>query len=358
MEFTKEKTNVAKGVAICLMFSNHLYAFPDRLLNGNSYIPLIPFLNLESYVGRFGTVCVAIFLFLSGYGMFLGYSQSQKTLLHYLITKLKSFYLTYWLYFLIFVPIGIFCFPKETLWQSEQLRYSAAPIVLLRNFVGWDATYNQEWWFVRMFVLTLLFLFPLYIKLAEKNITFVAFVSLLLFALSFKVNAYGQFGFIAWQPSFALGLLCAKTKFFSSNLVKDFDAFKWPWVFAWLLLGFILRTKIGGSNFDFLIVAFLIYFSVRMIEILRLSRSLAYLGERSFPLWLIHSFFCYYYFQDLVYLPKWSPFVFSLLTVMSLLSVLGVEYLCSTLQQIKGFSNPSTRQIDQFRLRLKSIYRR
>jgi peptidoglycan/LPS O-acetylase OafA/YrhL len=53
---------------------------------------------------------------------------------------------------------------------------------------------------------------------------------------------------------------------------------------------------------------------------------LAYLGEYSFPLWLVHSFFCYYYFQDIIYFPKWSPFIFMLLITMSLLSVVGIEY--------------------------------
>lgn len=45
MEFTKEKTNIAKGVAICLMLVHHLYAFSDRLLDGNTYIPVFPFHN-------------------------------------------------------------------------------------------------------------------------------------------------------------------------------------------------------------------------------------------------------------------------------------------------------------------------
>lgn len=31
MEFTKEKTNIAKGIAICLMLAFHLYAFEERL---------------------------------------------------------------------------------------------------------------------------------------------------------------------------------------------------------------------------------------------------------------------------------------------------------------------------------------
>ena len=70
MEFTQEKTNVAKGVAICLMFSTHLYSFSDRLLNGNYYIPLIPFFDMEFYARSFGNICFSMFLFISGHGMY------------------------------------------------------------------------------------------------------------------------------------------------------------------------------------------------------------------------------------------------------------------------------------------------
>ena len=87
MEFTKEQTNIAKGVAICLMFIHHLYGFSDRILNGNSYIPLIPFFNVEAKIADFGNICISMFLFLSGYGMILGYLHSKETLLSYSIKK-------------------------------------------------------------------------------------------------------------------------------------------------------------------------------------------------------------------------------------------------------------------------------
>lgn len=337
MEFTKQNTNIAKGVAIFFMFAHHLYSFDDRLLNGNTYIPLIPFFNAEAYIGRFGNICVSMFLFLSGYGMFLGYLRSEKTLLNYSLVKLRNFYSIYWSYFLIFVPIGIFFFPKVTLWHSAQARYSAAPITFIANLLGWDSTYNGEWWFVKVFAVTLLLLFPFYEKLASKNVIYVAFASLLLFSLSSKVDAYDKLGFIFWQTSFALGIICAKLKFFSSHLIKDLDELGWIWVLSWLSLCFILRTKIGSSAYDFLITPFFIYFSVRAIILLRLSRLFAYLGSYSFPLWLTHSFFCYYYFQDIIYFPKWSPLIFILLITMSLLSVLGIEYLRSSFLRLTMF---------------------
>ena len=352
MEFTKERTNIAKGVAICLMFAHHLYAFNYRLLNGNSYIPVVPFIDIESYIGKFGNICVSMFLFLSAYGMYLGYLRSnKKTALHYALLKLKNFYLTYWLYFIIFVPIGIFFLRDVTFWDSNRVHYSAEPITILRNFIGWDSTYNAEWWFIQMFVMILLILFPLYAELAKKDIILILFTSLILFYFSSKVNPWGKYGFIFWQTSFAVGIVCSKLKFFSSSLVQHLDKYKWFHIVCGLLLCFLLRFRFDGADYDFLITPVFIYFSIRLVESLRLSTIFSYLGKYSFPLWLIHSFFCYYYFQDFIYFPKYSLLVFILLTISSLLSVLAIEYLFSHLSYL---TSPCTGQIEKLCLRFKN----
>jgi peptidoglycan/LPS O-acetylase OafA/YrhL len=336
MEFTKKQTSIAKGVAICLMFVHHLFNYPDfsyRFWPGNSYTPLIYFFNLEAYLARFGDICVSIFLFLSGYGLFLGWTGSQHSPIRYSVNKIKDFYLTYWIYFLIFVPIGLLFFQKQTLWGSTQLRYSGDPITFLRNFLGWSSTYNAEWWFVRLFVLTLLFLCPVYLKLTEKYTVWIGVISLFLFvfALRFEVNPYlSKFNFIIWQTSFALGIICAKFNFFSSRFIRYLDKLGWIWVLSGLLLcvliGLILRSGVG-IKYDFLIAPIFIYFSIRTVGMLQLNKLFAYLGQYSFPLWLVHSFFCYYYFQKFIFFPRWSPLIFLLLSTSSLLSILGIEQL-------------------------------
>ncbi|MBE8990796.1 acyltransferase family protein [Nostoc sp. LEGE 12450] len=334
MEFTKKQTSIAKGVAICLMFVHHLFNYQDfgyRFLPGNSYTPLIYFFNLEAYLAHFGNICISIFLFLSGYGLFLGWVRSQQSPIRYSVDKIKDFYLTYWIYFIIFVPIGLLFFQRETLWNSTKLRYSGDPITFLLNFLGWSSTYNQEWWFVRIFVLTLLFLCPVYLKLTEKNTVWIAVISLFLFALSFKIDPFPSIlNFTIWQTSFALGIICAKLNFFSSHSIRYLDKLGWIWVSSGLLLclliGLNLRARVG-IKFDFLIAPIFIYFSVRTVEMLQLNKFFAYLGQYSFPLWLVHSFFCYYYFQDFIYFPKWSPLIFLLLLIVSLLSILGIEQL-------------------------------
>ena len=78
--FTKEDTLIIKAVSVLLMFFHHLFAQPDRLENGITYIPLfyIGTEAVETYIGIFGKLCVALFLFLGGYGTFLSCKESSS----------------------------------------------------------------------------------------------------------------------------------------------------------------------------------------------------------------------------------------------------------------------------------------
>ncbi|WP_222422519.1 acyltransferase family protein, partial [Yersinia rohdei] len=70
MLFTKKETNYIKGIAIILMLMHHLFAFPDRIPHDANIINSLPFIgaNVDNYLANFGKICVAIFLFISGYG--------------------------------------------------------------------------------------------------------------------------------------------------------------------------------------------------------------------------------------------------------------------------------------------------
>lgn len=343
MEFTKEKTNIAKDLAICLMLFNHLYAFPERLLHRNYYVPFIPFFDAELYVGRFGNICVSMFIFLSGYGMFLGYSRSNKSPICYSLEKLKDFYLIYWMYFLIFIPIGIIFFKNVTFWNSHEVRYSTEWFTIAENFVGWSAKYNGEWWFVRMFVLLLIFVSPLYLSLSKQKIGLLSFISpgIFVFYLLSKQDYSSPFSFTFWQISFATGIICAKFNFFSSRFIQYFEKLRGLWVLFGIVVCFELKLRFG-AKIEFLLVPFFIYFVIRAVASLRLSNLFAYIGMYSFPIWLVHSFFCYYYFQDIIYYPRWSPLIFILLMSVSLLSAVSINYLQSRLALVKFKFRPTT----------------
>lgn len=334
MEFTKEKTNVAKGVAICLMFAFHIYTFEERLINDNTFIPTIPFFNAEFYLGSFGSICVSVFLFLSGYGMYLGYHKSQNNVFSYAITKLKDLYINYWLYLLIFVPFGLFVVEDLSALHPIGISYSTKPIIILNNLLGFNTSYNLDWWFISMFAIIIVLLFPLYITIIQKSSIVLIILSFTLFYLNRDIGQYGVMSFVVRQASFALGMLCAKHKFFSSKIVGKMENISWIWIVLGLAAIFIIKFTIDFiPDYDFALTPLFVYFSIRLVEINRLSTVFAYLGKYSFQMWLVHSFFAIYYLQDIIFLPKWSPLVFALLVTKTLLSVLLIEYLCSQINK-------------------------
>lgn len=334
MELTKEKTNIAKGVAICLMFAFHVYTFEDRLINDNIFIPTIPFFNAEYYLGSFGSICVSVFLFLSGYGMYLGCRKSEKNIFSYTVTKLKDLYINYWLYLLIFVPFGLFVIEDLSIFSPIGIYYSTKPIIIINNLLGFNTSYNLDWWFVSMFAIMIVLLFPPYIAIIQKSSIALIIISLTLFYINRDVGQYGFMSFVVRQTSFALGMLCAKHKFFSSNLVKKLETRSWMWSLLGLVVIFLIKLAIDFiPDYDFVLTPLFIYFSIRLVETINLSRMFAYLGKYSFQMWLTHSFFAIYYFQDITFFPRWSPLIFALLVAKTLLSVLVIEYLCSQINK-------------------------
>ena len=53
------------------------------------------------------------------------------------------------------------------------------------------------------------------------------------------------------------------------------------------------------------------------------------LGEESAIMWLVHTFFCYYWFQRFTYLPKYSPLIFLWLLALSYAAARLVRLLYS-----------------------------
>lgn len=101
-------TSVLKGIAICAMLCHHLfYQSPE-----SGYVVW--------HLAMLGKVCVSIFLLLSGYGLTIqmkklvtnSASDIRGQILCFLLKRYTKFYLNYWAIFIIFVPIGVFCFDR------------------------------------------------------------------------------------------------------------------------------------------------------------------------------------------------------------------------------------------------------
>lgn len=127
------KLTYLKAIAVILMVSLHTFAFPDRIKNieFKSFL-IINRLPIEYYIFKVGGICVGMFSFFSGYGIYKKYGSEFSVKEIYI--RLKRFFVNYWVVFIIFVGIGI-----------VKGVYSFNLMTLLKGLIGNADLYNAEW---------------------------------------------------------------------------------------------------------------------------------------------------------------------------------------------------------------------
>ena len=112
MNLSRQQTAVAKGGAILLMFWHHLFGFPERIPAAAKLISVTGggSLYVEDQLAIFGRLCVALFLFLSGYG--LGHKKEGFTYAK-AVGRTLGFYLVFWANFAVVMTAAWFFFRPE-----------------------------------------------------------------------------------------------------------------------------------------------------------------------------------------------------------------------------------------------------
>jgi len=314
--FSARDTLAVKGAAILLMMWHHLFGFPQYF----HYDTMLP-VNLAYYLGQFGKICVAIYLFLSGYGMSLSARSEDGSLWPSTIKRIRRFYTSYWLYFAICVPYGLFIL------QSGRM----APDVILfvKNLIGYidyNNGYDVAWWFVSVYI-PLLFLFPFLYKLSRSEPILLAMLMLGALGLQTRMWAGALPGSLfLWQSPFLMGILFARFDLFHSNLAEQIAGKRWWWHALVLSSLFLYRFRAQGQcTSDFVIAPIAVFSLSCLIKCWRLERPFVFLGELSLPLWLTHGFICFGYAHHIIYAPRYPLAIFAFLLVINIPLVWAIE---------------------------------
>lgn len=167
---TIDDTLFLKGVAIVLMLLHHLFYVRQELYDD---IHLFGHHYLVNEIGQFGKVCVAIFVFLSGYGLQIVDSKRHESLKHYYVHRYVKLYTNYWLIWLLFVPISVLYFGRT--FQDAYGGMGFAKFFLdlfgLLNVFG-QYGYNPTWWFYSTIILLYL-TYPLLKKWNRNPLTLI-----------------------------------------------------------------------------------------------------------------------------------------------------------------------------------------
>lgn len=136
-----------QGIAVLLMMYHHFFLDPAELA--------LSYGNIEQvkYTAWFGKICVGMFAFVSGYGVFFGFSALKRE--QFFTTLWENYRKTfmrmlrvfgkYWYVLVIFKGID-FIIRKETFYPAE----------FWKNFFAIKVTYNGTWWYMQQYVLMML----------------------------------------------------------------------------------------------------------------------------------------------------------------------------------------------------------
>lgn len=144
---TKDYSNMVKGMAVLMMIMHHIWGFPEK-------IPALPLSNFEVQLGAAGKICVSIFMFISGYGLYYIFEKKETIRVWH---RVWNVYKRFWQVFLIFVPVGFLflCKPFDVL-------------EFLANLCCFKFSYNQEWWFLGTYI-ELLLVLPVMLMANQKK---------------------------------------------------------------------------------------------------------------------------------------------------------------------------------------------
>lgn len=339
---TKQDTAVLKGIAIIAMLMHHLY--------GCAPVEYMPDDAILSYVGDLGKVCVAMFLFCSGYGLSVGYGgltldpspegegrlvciqRNFVIILKFLVKRFVKFYAGYWPIFLIFVPIGVFIFDRPLSVpygeDSNILKCLVLDTLGLQGF----SSYNITWWFNKL-IISLYFLFPFLYKWARKNWWSILLISILAMRLCYRFKGCFLEDVCLYSCPFVLGILWQQHQE-KMNIISQWSlSHGWEMLsvaMSLLLILLILRMNPiiphwTGIRIDgFLACAIVLcYKSLQPIISMPKVSLLAYLGKHSMNIYMIHTFIFSYWFARGIYSCEvvWGGAFFALLMVCLIISV-------------------------------------
>jgi len=169
-DFSKNHTNLIKGAATLLLLFHHLfykmtyfdicYVWSDLWIHGLNYIAVS------------AKVCVALFLFLSGYGLVKSANKEKRPItIKFSALHIIKILIPLWFIYILFVPMG-YAFGRTFTdiygkGVSSVFRM-CADLTGTSYLIGFYPKANETWWFFGE-IIRLYFLFPLFYYGIKRN---------------------------------------------------------------------------------------------------------------------------------------------------------------------------------------------
>ena len=350
MKFTKEHTMQMKGIAIIILLFHHCFLNAQRwatvpyeklaTTKGWGYYPIsfAPFSSHTiQYLASFSKICVAMFAFMTGYGMWVSYeSQKKKTTMSNYIKKRMVTLMTGFL--IIFVVTEILAIPTGRFIEVyghdfRSVVYMIIDALGLAKLLG-TPLFCLTWWYMSL-AIVLIMIFPFVHSIMEKYQWVVVVASIIVP----RACGFGQStDLFRYLLAYTLGMYFAqhdllariKEKFMEQNV-----AGKLLFLIVSLIgLAVIIKCRqnawIGWKYLDFwdgfaamyvIVISYIYILNGKWIV-----KGLGFLGKHSMNIFLIHSFYRDVFFHEFTYSFYYAWLDYIVLMAISLVTSIVLEW--------------------------------
>ena len=350
MKFTKEHTMQMKGIAIIILLFHHCFLNAQRwatvpyeklaTTKGWGYYPIsfAPFSSHTiQYLASFSKICVAMFVFMTGYGMWVSYeSQKKKTTMSNYIKKRMVTLMTGFL--IIFVVTEILAIPTGRFIEVyghdfRSVVYMIIDALGLAKLLG-TPLFCLTWWYMSL-AIVLIMIFPFVHSIMEKYQWVVVVASIIVP----RACGFGQStDLFRYLLAYTLGMYFAqhdllariKEKFMEQNVVGKLLSL----IVSLIGLAVIIKCRqnawIGWKYLDFwdgfaamyvIIISYIYILNGKWIV-----KGLGFLGKHSMNIFLIHSFYRDVFFHKFTYSFYYAWLDYIVLMAISLVTSIVLEW--------------------------------
>lgn len=350
MKFTKEHTMQMKGIAIIILLFHHCFLNAQRwatvpyeklaTTKGWGYYPIsfAPFSSHTiQYLASFSKICVAMFVFMTGYGMWISYeSQKKKTTMSNYIKKRMVTLMTGFL--IIFVVTETLAIPTGRFIEVyghdfRSVVYMIIDALGLAKLLG-TPLFCLTWWYMSL-AIVLIMIFPFVHSIMEKYQWVVVVASIIVP----RACGFGQStDLFRYLLAYTLGMYFAqhdllariKEKFMEQNVAGKLLSL----IVSLIGLAVIIKCRqnawIGWKYLDFwdgfaamyvIVISYIYILNGKWIV-----KGLGFLGKHSMNIFLIHSFYRDVFFHEFTYSFYYAWLDYIVLMAISLVTSIVLEW--------------------------------
>lgn len=347
---TKQDSAALKGIAILLMLFHHCFLDPSRF--AGHIVCFAPFSQSTVVsLSYFSKICVGIFAFISGYGLYLSavkQPRNAKAVSSWTVSRLVKTMSGYWLvYILALVSTWIYAdLPVKTYCTDGKIRgliYAGLDFLGVASLFK-TPTLNSTWWYMAAAILFIV-LVPLFIRMTDKFGYTGLCILIVLLPRLLKVGYPGGINPYGFLLALLFGMFFAQYNVFARLATYQPIRNKVLWqVICFLFWGAALvgiyllcsrteRYQVWELHYAVAPVIAIVFCKQYIIRIPLVDRILQFFGKHALNVFLIHTFIRATFFQNFTY-----SFKYFWLIVLVLFGIsLGISILIEGLKKLLRF---------------------